>query len=133
MNSTSCNKDLNEYKDIVELPPLLQNILSGINTLTNNYNNNFTSFNELKNKESPKIHIDFPVSGSSYITNQIDIKGSTASSLDNKIEVVEVSISQYPINVSKITFSKLNFIEKSNNTLNGCMRLRFKLQEYTEY
>ena len=73
---TSCNKDLNEYKDIVELPPLLQNILSGINTLTNNYNNNFTSFNELKNKESPKIHIDFPVSGSSYITNQIDIKGS---------------------------------------------------------
>jgi hypothetical protein len=114
---TECDKSLNKFKNIVQLPPILQNILAGVNYLANN-NTKSTNVIDFDNNEtnvnSPLINIDYPLSDSTFITSPIDIRGTVSS--DNGIDQVAISTSKYPINNSEVFFTNVNSVDIGNNS-----------------
>ena len=114
---TECDISLNKFKNIIQLPPILQNILAGVNSLANNnskFNNVIDFDNNETNVNSPLINIDYPLSDSTFITSPIDIKGTVSSK--NGIDQVAISTSKYPINDSEVYFKNVNSVDIDNNS-----------------
>ena len=115
---TVCDKSLNKFKEIVELPPILQNILAGVDQLVSddtNSNNGINSDNNTANVNPPPlINVDSPLSDSTFITSPIDIRGTASS--ENGIDQVAISTTKYPVNDSKVSFTNVNSVDIGNNS-----------------